>query len=338
MTPQLSVIIPVYKVEAYLERCVNSVLNQDFRDLEVILVDDGSPDRCPQICDEIAQKDNRVLVIHKPNGGVSSARNAGIKMARGEYIAFLDSDDQWGQNKLLRLMEQVLTEKPEMTLFLSYDLLRDGSIVRRKTKELFSNELRNLTKCEYYSELISSGDLHESGCTKILRLDFIKNNSLFFKEGITGEDTEWMFRILRVIDKISISNVPLFIYTYGRESSISNSISVRNINDLIGIINNSIEFYKINPYLETKGFELAQCSYLWSTCLAFAAELTRKEASEIVVKLKQIVKNLDLNTHPKSKKVANIYYLLGFNVTSKVLQIYLSLHQRNLLNRKIEIN
>ena len=90
---KISVVIPVYKVEAYLERCVTSVLNQSMNDLEVILVDDGSPDHCPVICDEYANQDERVKVIHKENGGLSSARNAGLKKACGEYISLIDSDD-----------------------------------------------------------------------------------------------------------------------------------------------------------------------------------------------------------------------------------------------------
>lgn len=89
----ISVIVPVYKAEKYLERCVNSILNQTYRDLELILVDDGSPDGSPELCDRFAQQDSRVRVIHKENGGVSTARNAGLEAARGEYIAFVDSDD-----------------------------------------------------------------------------------------------------------------------------------------------------------------------------------------------------------------------------------------------------
>ena len=91
--PFFSVIVPVYNVEKYLKECVDSILGQSFSDFELILVDDGSPDNCPAICDEYAKKDEHVKVIHKPNGGVSSARNAGIQMARGEYILFCDSDD-----------------------------------------------------------------------------------------------------------------------------------------------------------------------------------------------------------------------------------------------------
>lgn len=92
LIPVISVIIPVYKVEAYLERCVKSVLAQSL-ELEIILVDDGSPDECPELCDQWAQRDSRIRVIHKENGGLSSARNAGLAVCRGEYVSFVDSDD-----------------------------------------------------------------------------------------------------------------------------------------------------------------------------------------------------------------------------------------------------
>ena len=89
-TPKVSVLVPVYKVEPYLQRCIDSVLSQDFTDYELILVDDGSPDRCPEICDQNAAKDERIKVVHKENGGLVSARLAGFKEARAEYLIFLD--------------------------------------------------------------------------------------------------------------------------------------------------------------------------------------------------------------------------------------------------------
>lgn len=91
--PQISVIVPIYKAETFLERCVNSILNQTYRNIELILVDDGSPDLCPKKCDQYAANDSRVRVVHKENGGVSTARNAGLDIAKGEYISFVDSDD-----------------------------------------------------------------------------------------------------------------------------------------------------------------------------------------------------------------------------------------------------
>ena len=90
---KVSVIIPVYKVEEYLERCVQSVLNQTLKDIEIVLVDDGSPDNCPKMCDEFAKKDSRIKVVHKNNEGLGKARNSGLEVATGEYVAFVDSDD-----------------------------------------------------------------------------------------------------------------------------------------------------------------------------------------------------------------------------------------------------
>ena len=91
--PKVSVIVPIYNVEKYLDRCMQSVLNQTLKDIEIIMVDDGSPDNCPSMCDEYARKDNRIKVIHKKNGGLGFARNSGLEIATGEYVAFIDSDD-----------------------------------------------------------------------------------------------------------------------------------------------------------------------------------------------------------------------------------------------------
>lgn len=98
MEPLISIIVPVYNVEAYLERCVDSLRNQTYRNLELILVDDGSPDRCPGICDSLAEADDRIRVIHQENAGLSGARNTGINAAKGEYLAFVDSDDYVAEN------------------------------------------------------------------------------------------------------------------------------------------------------------------------------------------------------------------------------------------------
>ena len=100
---KISVIVPVYKVEKYLKRCVNSILNQDFEDYEIILVDDGSPDGCPAICDEYAKLYAKISVIHKKNGGLSDARNIAVAQSKGEYIVFIDSDDYVDSNHLSSL-------------------------------------------------------------------------------------------------------------------------------------------------------------------------------------------------------------------------------------------
>lgn len=120
--PKLSIIVPVYKVEQYIHKCVDSILNQTFTDFELILVDDGSPDNCGKICDEYAQKDERVRVIHKENGGVSSARNMGIDDAKGEYISFIDPDDWIELNMYEEIFNYVDENKMDIACFEVYEV------------------------------------------------------------------------------------------------------------------------------------------------------------------------------------------------------------------------
>ena len=125
MDKLISVIVPVYKVEKYLEKCVCSILNQTYTNIEIILVDDGSPDRCPEICDELAKSDNRILVIHKTNGGLSSARNAGLDVAKGEYISFIDSDDYINENMYHDMLQCLLNTGSDMCIC-NYDYVDEN--------------------------------------------------------------------------------------------------------------------------------------------------------------------------------------------------------------------
>lgn len=150
---KISVIIPVYKVEKYLNRCVDSVINQTYKDLEIILVDDGSPDECPKICDEYAAKDSRIKVLHKPNGGVSSARNAGLDIASGDYITFVDADDYIEICAYEKMIKRAEDKDVDVLLC---DCVKDYG---EKT-ELYSHNIRsgyynrNDLESEYFKHLI----------------------------------------------------------------------------------------------------------------------------------------------------------------------------------------
>lgn len=116
MEDLISVVVPIYNVENYIKKCVDSILSQTYKNLEIILVDDGSPDNCPQICDEYAQKDSRIKVIHKENGGVSSARNIGMENARGKWIAFIDADDWIEEKYFEKMLDRVKTNDADIVL------------------------------------------------------------------------------------------------------------------------------------------------------------------------------------------------------------------------------
>lgn len=129
----ISVIIPVYKVEKYLDKCIQSVINQTYSNLEIILVDDGSPDNCPQLCDDWANKDERIKVIHKKNGGLSDARNAGLDIAIGEYIAFVDSDDYIESDMYECLLDKIIKTQSQMAICNFEYVDTDGNITTLNT-------------------------------------------------------------------------------------------------------------------------------------------------------------------------------------------------------------
>lgn len=335
MNPTLSVIIPVYKVEAYLKRCVNSVLNQDYRDLEVILVDDGSPDRCPQICDDFAEKDSRVSVFHKSNGGLSSARNAGIEKATGKYIAFLDSDDQWNTNHLKYVMGELLSQNSDFILFGSFDVYDTFPVVELKhgdsNAQDYSFSIMNAV--DYYSFLIKTGGLREQAGTKIYDAEFLKANSLYFKPGIISEDNDFMIRLLRVAKSVIVTDVPLYAYTRARKGSITTTASTKSIKDLLGIIEDGMKYNEVDNAISI--FEREHCAYLWSICMGYYSRIPNHDKLEVKLKLIEIKKYLVCHMHPKAKKVFKIYNLLGFTITVQILGLYMWLHRHNFLNKKV---
>ena len=169
MKPLVSIIVPVYKVEKYLDRCVESLVNQTYKNIEIILVDDGSPDNCPEMCDAWAQKDSRIVVIHKENGGVSSARNKGLESARGEWIWFVDSDDYVELFALEKLVP--MTDNSDLIIF---DTRIDELYV--KDDRFFDNY--------YFMYRFGFGP-----CNKLYKKSIITENNLKFDvEEAIGED------------------------------------------------------------------------------------------------------------------------------------------------------
>lgn len=212
---RISVVVPVYNVEKYLNRCVDSILNQTFRDFELILVDDGSKDKSGEICDEYAQKDKRVRVIHKENGGVSKARNIGIDMALGEYIMFVDSDDYIDKVMLEELTKEELEE---------YDLVVSSIRMMTNKGELYysagekMHDVKTLLE-DYCMDSFSAICLNGPWC-KRYRLDILKQNGIYFNSELSlGEDTVFNFDYIQFCDKIRC--MAKSFYYYMRENELS---------------------------------------------------------------------------------------------------------------------
>lgn len=335
--PFVSIIIPIYNVEKYLRQCVDSVLNQKLEDAELILVDDGSPDNCPAICDEYSEKHTQVKVIHKKNGGLSSARNAGIQEAKGEYLMFMDSDDWWNPEVSVKDMLSKAKQKPEVDMFLftSYDYV-EGKGLFKRTEHYNLNKIRTDSPFNYYQDLLNNGNLEVSACTKILKKSFIESNELYFKGGLLGEDNEWMIRLLRKLSCVEIIDEPLYICRNDRQDSITHTIKPKSITDLLSIVSESIDYHKKNPdQTEIKNLELCFASYLWFSALGLSSQINKKAKKE--------VKNIFINTkevcsysNSKKTKLCNtVLKIFGFNITTSILGFYIKINSKYKPNKKM---
>jgi len=221
--PKVSVVIPVYNVEKYLKRCLDSVINQTLRDIEIIIVDDGSKDDSGRICDEIMATDKRIKVIHQPNGGTGFARNSGIKSATGEYVSFVDSDDYLEPDMYEKLHESVKNKDADTCIF-GFHKVRDGKIFLTRTnaiKGTFKGEdalthifLNALGTEPSYPEDFKI--LWQSPCLSLYSLDLIRKHNVFFPS--RGEFVSFSEDVLFNLDyyyrasNVTIVNEPFYFY------------------------------------------------------------------------------------------------------------------------------
>lgn len=218
--PQISVIVPVYKVEPYLDRCVKSVLNQTFSDFELILVDDGSPDACPRLCDEWATKDNRIQVIHKENGGLSDARNVGFDASAGEWITFVDSDDYIHPQTLEALYQAVTEHNVNVSIC---------SFVRTKGEPL---ELTLAPAAKLWSAEDFYREQNDPATVAWGKL-YHRSVVLPYPKGKLHEDEFVTYRILFGCEKIAVVDAPLYGYYQNPDGIIRSTWSARRIDVLL---------------------------------------------------------------------------------------------------------
>lgn len=250
----LSVIVPVYNVEKYLRQCIESILNQEYRNIEVILVDDGSSDNSGKICDEYLMIDSRVKVIHKENGGQSTARNCGLDRATGDYIVFIDSDDFWQEKYLEKLMVKLIESDADMLMFRAISYLM-------KTNEYvpFSLEYPHNIFCEEANGKTILKNLLEFNYSfgwcpiwYIIKRKIIEDNHLRFREGYYAEDQEFTFRLWNIVQKVTYDDALMYVYRADNMQGTTCGASfkyVQNILDIIEICLNDFNIYNIeNKY------------------------------------------------------------------------------------------
>jgi len=214
MDKKISIIVPVYKVEDYLNRCVESIVNQEYQNLEIILVDDGSPDQCPQMCDAWAARDKRIRVIHKENGGQSSARNRGIELSTGEYLYFVDSDDYIAPELCRRAIECFEEDEAEIVVFDSCCINRKG-IACGGTETLRDEYLSQ----EQALEALLSGRINSYPWNKVYKREVF--DGVRFPEGRVWEDVAIAPKLLLNARRIRCIPEALYYYCEREDSTVA---------------------------------------------------------------------------------------------------------------------
>lgn len=237
MGSKISVIVPVYKVEPYIHRCIDSIINQSYKNLEIILVNDGSPDNSGVICDEYAVKDNRIIVLHKENKGSSCARNAGLDIASGEYIAYVDSDDHIDRSMLEIMMGYMLKNDLEVV---------EIEPVTSNTNKIFNNEFKIEDPVTATKRILANSSF--SVWRRVFKRSLV--NDMRFIPGIIHQDVFYTMDVLKKISRIGYLNSPLYFYNTENESIIRNKYSLKKIKTGIRateyIVNNALD----NPQIK----------------------------------------------------------------------------------------
>lgn len=223
----LSIIVPVYNVEEYLNRCMESLAGQSYSNIQLILVDDGSTDQSGRICDEWAAKSSRITVYHKPNGGLSDARNYGLSKAEGEYVMFVDSDDYISSDAASVLMQDALNFGADVVI--GHSVLLNPS----KAMDFLENIIRDnfeyhkiYSGKDYMEKCLAHGGLRMEVWRNLYRRKFLLSNGLMFRKGIYHEDEEFTPRMFLAAEKVVLNDCAFYFYDNSRTESITNSCSI----------------------------------------------------------------------------------------------------------------
>lgn len=238
--PQISVIVPVYNVEQYLSRCLDSIINQTYRNFEVILVDDGSPDKCPEICDYYALQDNRIKVIHKENGGLADARNEGIRASSGEFITFIDSDDFVSFRYLEVLLDGITRHNADIII---------AKFQRFESKNNIKNfviidDWKLLSKEDVFQKYTSLNTSEAmpfiSSCNKLYKRSLF--DDIEYPKGFYYEDAYTSYKLLDKAKTIVVTSNQLYFYFINPESIMGQSFNNKHL-EMIDAFQQAIQYF-----------------------------------------------------------------------------------------------
>ena len=321
---KISFVLPVYKVELYLRECVDSLVRQTYKDIEIILVDDGSPDGCPAICDQLALEDNRIKVLHKPNGGLSDARNAGLKVATGEYVVFVDSDDMWiGENSLNKLV--ALIKRYPQCQFYGFNCQYYYPNTQCYFKWVsYAEDLQQpVSGSVALHSLVGSGTLPMSACLKIIDRQWLLDRQITFKVGQISEDVPWFVNLLDKCDSCVFVNDYIYAYRQNVVGSISSSGGEKSFKSVLDIINTELKLINNRTFTPEAKYALYSfLAYELSILMSGICNLPKDYQDDARLALKKLCWLLKYTHNPKVRMVSRVYNMFGYKVTERLLRVY----------------
>lgn len=307
--PILSIIIPVYNVELYLKNCLDSILNQNINNYEIILINDGSTDNSSIICDEYVNKYSNIKVIHKSNGGLSDARNNGLKIAKGKYILFIDSDDFIEPESLKNIIKYTVNNVD--IIFLDAYKYFDNKSIEKVDTDFCTEKLKTNNKDILLDNISRMNKFSGSACSKAIRREFLLDNNILFENNITMEDIDLNLKILTKINTSDYYSGKYYYYRQNRKNSITNSINENTFKSGIKIIKKWQNFNdNINSIL----------AYEYIILLANSYVIKDKNLRNELYSFSWLLK---YNNNKKVFYSYIIYKLFGIKFLSKLLEIYL---------------
>lgn len=307
----ISIVVPIYNVEKYLKRCIESLINQTYVFIEIILVNDESPDNSASICEEYAKKDSRIQVIHKINGGLSDARNAGMKNSNGQYILFVDSDDYIELDTCERFINEIGNKIPDLVVG-NANRIEEGRTLLMKHTCLTKGEM--ITGEEYLKQELRSRTMHMAAWLTLYNTKFLKKNNLEFKVGLLHEDEQFSPRVFLKAKKVIGTDIIFYNYII-RENSITMQKNLdKNAYHLFNTLKELSERYESIEDEELKS--LLNESLLNKFLNMFQIAKMYKKNSEYIIN-KNFIKNKALTNKNKIKEKLfllspKVYYFINY--------------------------
>ncbi|MDR4508578.1 MAG: glycosyltransferase [Candidatus Brocadiaceae bacterium] len=324
---EISIVVPVYNKEKYIYECIDSILSQTFNNFELILIDDGSPDNCGQICDEYSKKDDRIIVIHQQNKGHSCARNTGIHASKGKHLMFVDADDYLYDLDVLRVMvDDMMKNDSDIVIGEILSIGLDGE--KTLTYSNVDIDFKQYNPITVLCLLMKHKKYFAVMCTNLYKRDLIVGNNLFFKEGLICDDEEWTPKVFYFAEKVSFVSHPCYVRRIVANSvtRISNERSIyKKAYDRVIVSNELLRFFSDKPlYASVRESIYAYCIGFYCSAV-YTATFSLSNMEFVNSLIKHLKNNQEILKYSLKTKLLKykIFYLLCLVIgINNIIKLY----------------